>query len=238
MATGTKAIARPDAEEVRAIGVFSDLPAAALQECCATAVPRSVVKGESIFHQGDGPARFHCLVEGWVRVLQAGPDGGLSVIRFVGPGELFGSFAIFAQTPYPADAIAATDAIELSWSEAQLRGLVERHPRIAMNLVAVAAHRLGELQERVREISTQPAEQRIASALLRLSAKGAERKEDGRLDLAFPLRRKDVAEISATTLYTASRTISAWARKGIVASSGRRMSIISPLELKRIADGG
>jgi CRP-like cAMP-binding protein len=224
-------------EDVARIRIFAGLPTAALQEWTERAVRRPLAKRESIFHQGDRPARLHALASGWVRILQAGADGEQSVIRLVGPGELFGAFAMFTDAGYPADATAAEDSLELSWSEAHVRELMGRHPSIAVDLLAVAARRLLELQERVREISTQRAEQRIASALLRLARRAGERHSDGSVDILAPLVRKDIAAVSRTTLYTASRTMSQWQRAGIVASRRGRIAISSPEKLKRIADG-
>src|SRR5690348_17254173 len=90
--------------ELGAISVFADLDGTAQAHCARDAVRRPLSKGEWVFHQGDRPTRFHALLSGWVRILQAGPDGGVSVVRFVGPGELFGSFALFTENGYPADA--------------------------------------------------------------------------------------------------------------------------------------
>jgi CRP-like cAMP-binding protein len=222
---------------VKSIGVFAGLSAQALHDCADCAVQRRLRKGEPVLHQGDRPARFHALRSGWVRIMQAGRDGELSVIRFVGPGELFGAFAIFTGQGYPADATAITESVELSWSEADLRQLIDRHPAIAINLVTLAARRLAELQERVREISTLPAEQRIANTLMRLARKGGKRRADGGVDILLPLLRKDIAAMSATTLYTASRVLSGWARQGLISATAGRLSIMHPWGLERIAEG-
>lgn len=224
-------------EEIAAIGVFAGLPKDALQDIARTAVRRRLVKGELIFRQGDRPARCHAVLSGWVRILQAGTDGELSVLRFVGRGELFGAFAMFTGDGYPADATAVGEATELSWAEAHVRELIGHHSEVALNLVVVAARRLAELQERMREISTQPAEQRIANALLRVARNGGKQCDDGKIDILLPFARKDLAAMSATTLYTTCRVISAWTRKGIVASTGRRVSVTLPDELARIGDG-
>jgi CRP-like cAMP-binding protein len=225
-----------DPGDVAAIGVFAGLPAQALVDCARNAVARRLAKGELIFHQGDRPLRCHALLSGWVRILQAGTDGELAVMRFVGPGELFGSLAMFAGGGYPADATAAMDAIELSWSETHLRALIDRYPVIALNLVGVAARRLGELQERLREISTQPVEQRVANTILRLARQCAETDAAGAIHIAFPLSRKDVAAMSATTLHSVSRVMAGWERRGIVTSTGRRLAVTSLARLTAIAD--
>src|SRR3546814_15909053 len=83
-----------------------------------------------------------------------------------GPGEIFGSVAIFTDHLYPADGIAMVGSTEASWTRADWLGLIERYPRIALNLIAIVGRRLAELQDRVRELATQRPERRIAHTLL------------------------------------------------------------------------
>lgn len=225
--------AKMSATDVAGVEVFSGLDADAQEACASLGVRRSLSAGRLIFSQGEPGARFHALLSGWVRISQAGPEGEQTLIRFIGPGELFGAFAIFTEGAYPAEGIAASESVEISWSEPHIRQLIERYPRIAMNMVALAGRRLAELQERLREIATQPAEQRIANALLRL-AERSHRVEDGAIELEWPLTRKDIAALSATTLYTASRLMARWQRQNIVRSVGRRISVLAAHELARV----
>src|SRR3546814_6583805 len=106
-----------------------------------------------------------------------------------GPGEIFGSVAIFTDHLYPADGIAMVGSTEASWTRADWLGLIERYPRIALNLIAIVGRRLAELQDRVREMATQRAERRIANTLLRL-ARQAGRATGAGTEIGFPLRRK------------------------------------------------
>jgi CRP/FNR family transcriptional regulator, nitrogen oxide reductase regulator len=46
-----------------------------------------------------------------VRVSQTGSDGAEVVLRFIGPGNIFGTVALFADC-YPADATALSDTLE------------------------------------------------------------------------------------------------------------------------------
>src|SRR3546814_2285818 len=58
-----------------------------------------------------------------------------------GPGEIFGSVAIFTDHLYPADGIAMVGSTEASWTRADWLGLIERYPRIALNLIAIVGRR-------------------------------------------------------------------------------------------------
>ena len=106
------------------------------------------------------------------------------------------------------------NSIVASWSEDDLLGLMNRHPQIAMNVIRIIGTRLKDVQERVRELSTQRVEQRVARAVLRLARQAGHSTVDGTA-IEFPLRRKDVADISGTTLHTASRILTAWEKAGL-----------------------
>jgi CRP-like cAMP-binding protein len=215
--------------------LFRELPAAALDAVAAAARVRQFPKDFLIFSQGDEGARAHAVIEGGVRIAQSGSDGAQAVMRFIGPGEMFGTVALFTDGRYPADAITVSETLEASWSEAELRELIARYPQIAINVIRIIGMRLQDVQNRVRELATQRAERRVAYALLRLANQAGLGTAEG-MTIRFPLRRKDVADISGTTLHTASRILTAWEKAGLLVTRNQRLTIRHPAELLRIAE--
>jgi len=211
--------------------LLRDLPDEALVRAHACARVERLPGHHRIFEQGDRCERAYAVAKGSVSIVQAGSDGGQAIIRFIAPGEMFGTVPLFTDHMLPADAITAEPSVVLSWSEADINALIDAYPRMSMNIIRVIGTRLVELQDRVRELATQRADQRLARALLRLS------RHDGNGELAFPLRRKDLAEFSGTTLYTASRMLTAWARAGVLTSIGRRILIHDRAALHFLAEG-
>ncbi|MGH3428030.1 MAG: Crp/Fnr family transcriptional regulator, partial [Mycobacteriales bacterium] len=193
--------------------LFLDLPSAALSEVRAAARPKQLPRQTRIFGQGDPAERAHALLRGGVRISQSGTDGAQTLIRMIAPGEMFGTVALFTDRHYPADATTLSESLEISWSEADLLELIRRHPQIAMNVIRIVGGRLKEAQERVRELSTQRVERRVAQTVLRLARQAGQTTSDGTA-IEFPLRRKDVADMSGTTLHTASRILTAWEKAG------------------------
>src|SRR5215472_14746846 len=122
-------------DTLAAIELFSGPSREALDEAMVPARSRDLAKDTRIFDQGDCAERAHALVDGSVRIAQSGPDGEQVLIRLIGLGEMFGTAALFVDRQYPADAIAITDSLEISWREAELRSLIERHPTIATNII-------------------------------------------------------------------------------------------------------
>jgi CRP-like cAMP-binding protein len=200
----------------------------------ASARLQRFAKDSLIFNQGDGEVRAHSVVDGAVRIAQSGSDGAQVVMRYIGPGEMFGTVSLFTDGRYPADAVAVCDTQVASWSEPELLALMRGHPQIAINVIGIIGKRLQEAQERMRELATQPAERRVAHAVLRLAEQVGHSTTDGTA-IEFSLRRKDIADIAGTTLHTASRILTAWQNAGWLASRKQRLTVRNPTEIRRIA---
>ena len=222
-------------QSLAAADLFLGLPPSVLEIVAAAARTRRARPGTRIFNQGDEGVRAHAVIEGSVRISQSGSDGAQVVVRFIGPGETFGTVALFTDHRYPADATALAETVEASWSESQLLDLMTRHPQIAINAIRIIGRRLQEMQNRTRELATQRAERRLAHALMRLFQQSGRSTPAGTI-IPFPLRRKDVADVAGTTLHTASRILTGWERAGLLVSQGRRLTIQDPSELLRIAE--
>ncbi|MGH6986929.1 MAG: Crp/Fnr family transcriptional regulator [Caulobacteraceae bacterium] len=219
-----------------AMALFEGVGATTLLAAAERARTRLWRRAAVVFNQGDEGVRAHIVMRGAIRIVQSGSDGALAMMRLVGPGEIFGAVALFTDGRYPADAIAMTETCEASWSEADLAALMHADPEVAINLLRIVGARLQEAQNRMRELGTQSAARRLAHTLVRLT-----RQADGQggevTSIAFPLRRTDIAELSGTTLYTASRLLSKWQRAGWLASRRQRLRLLDIEAIKAVADG-
>lgn len=215
--------------------MFGGLALEDLGTVVAAGVLRRLVGGERIFAQGDPGVTCHSLLEGRVKIVQALPDGSQSVLRFIGPGEMYGTVAALMGQPFPADAVAVTDSLEIRWSVPAFRELMRRYPEIGLRSTASAGTRLFDLQSRVSELTSERVEKRIAKALLRL-ARQAGRPVDGGVEIDFPITRQDLAEMTGSTLHTVSRTLAAWDQSGLTGSTRRRIVVRDLPGLERLAE--
>ncbi len=101
---------------------------------------------------------------------------------------------------------------------------MQNYPDITLNALGIVIKRLNELQNRFLELKTEHLEQRIARTLLRLMKRGGKKVHEGVL-IDFPLSRQDIAEFSGTTLYSVSRTLSAWEKQGWVKTSREKIIV-------------
>lgn len=214
--------------------LFHDLNPAELLSIIQAAHTRVVNQDEFFFHQGDAATMLYLLLAGETRLLQVTPEGNQVLLRFIAPGEIFGGVAFLGEATYPVSAQAVSDCTAASWNGETMAQLMKQFPTIAFNAMQHMADRIKELQDRVRELSTERVERRIANALLRLVQQTGQKTPEGVL-INLPLSRQDLAEMTGTTLYTVSRTLRRWEQEGIVDSGRERVVIRIPHRLVIIA---
>ncbi|HET8996831.1 MAG TPA: Crp/Fnr family transcriptional regulator [Acetobacteraceae bacterium] len=215
--------------------LFAGMPAGGLSEVASAASAVRCMPGETLFGQDDPADAFFVLISGRVKIAQVTVEGHQVVLRYIGPGEVFGAVPLFTNTGYPAASIAVTDSMALRWDRATTHRLLQRYPSIVANALTIVGRRLHELQNRYRELATERVEQRVGRAILRLLEKAGHRERSG-VQIAFPLSRQDIAEMTGTTLHTVSRILSEWEKRGVVQGGRMRVIIRDPAALARIAD--
>lgn len=217
--------------------VFRSLPRDALEEIWSRGFRKQLPKGVSLFLQDDPVSAFYVVVVGRLRVTQTTSEGAQVILRYLGPGEIAGYTVLSGGESYPGTVSAVEDSYLLGWSADSIRDLMGRYSQIALNSVSVLGRRYQETQLRLRQLSTEKVERRIAHTLLRLVEQAGRRTPAG-IEIAFPLSRQDLAEMAGTTLHTVSRTLSTWEKLGVVMSGRRRIMVCLPGELGEIAESG
>ena len=220
---------------VRALPVFAGMEPPAFDKLLEQATHRSVPQGRTVFQQGEQAKLFYILVHGRLKVTQVTADGQQLIVRVVNPGDLFGFALVLGRKDYPGTPLALVDSSVLAWPMELMTEFMARHPTLAVKTMQMIGSRLDTAHSRIREISTQEVEQRVAHAIIRL-ADEAGVKEDSGIRIDFPVSRQDIAELTGTTLHTVSRIISQWQGKGWV-EGGRKSLIVRDLRrLKHIAE--
>jgi CRP/FNR family transcriptional regulator, nitrogen oxide reductase regulator len=225
-----------DASLIADFPLFAGLDAEALDDILARAHARHYAKGTPVFSQNEEAHSFFLLLHGRLRVTQVTPHGEQIVVRFVSPGDLFGVAMALGRDSYPGTATAIVDSLALLWPSAAWPELVRRHPVLASNTMRMIGGRLQEAHQRLRELSTEDAERRVAHAVLKLADEAGQASASGML-IDFPLSRQDIAEMTATTLHTVSRIISAWEAAGVIEGGRQKIAIRDRARLQTIADG-
>ncbi|MFP7674490.1 Crp/Fnr family transcriptional regulator [Marivita sp. S0852] len=183
--------------------------------------------GVAVFLEGAPAERFYMLLDGYVRVVRITPTGEQVTSLHIPAGQLMGIAKAIGQDTYPATAMTATESLALSWPMRLWETFVKDYDGFATETYKTLGQRVGEMNNRIVEMATQQVEQRVANALLRLINQTG-RKVEGGIEIDFPITRQDLSELTATTLHTVSRVLSAWERQGLVQSKRKRITVCDP----------
>ncbi|AUQ64675.1 Crp/Fnr family transcriptional regulator [Phaeobacter inhibens] len=220
---------------LRPLPPFSQLADAQIRTILDHASSRGVGPGQTVFAEGDPAETFYLLLDGTIRVVRISSDGEQVTSLHIPPGQLFGIARALGRDHYPATAVAASEALMLCWSTSLWDSFIVDYPGFATETYKTVGARIGEMNARIMEMSTQHVEQRVARALLRLINQSGIKVAQG-IEIGFPITRQDVSELTGTTLHTVSRLLSAWEKDGMVSSKRKKITICDPHRLMLLSD--
>lgn len=221
---------------LRRVDVFREASDQDLKLIAERGIERSLEEGGFFFFQGD-PARYlYILTEGRAKLVQTSTAGQQVNLRTISPWEMFGALGAVRgeQTGYPATAQAIESSTALALESGFLKEFMQTRPHIATGLMELMTGYIQEMQERYRELATERVQRRIARAVLRLAEQLGKKNAVGRIEL--PFSRQELAEITGTTLFTVSRTLSEWERLGLVEAGRERVTILDPHGLVGVSE--
>jgi CRP-like cAMP-binding protein len=224
-----------DKSVVKSFSMFEKMPDCDVEALLAQAVTKRVDAGESFFEQGGPATHFFLLVHGRLKVTQVTPDGQQIIVRVVHPGDLFGFAKALRRLDYPGTAQAVIESLAVCWPTDLWPQFIDRSPHLAVSALNTIGQRLEEAHTRIREMSTEDVERRIAHTVIRLSRQ-AGRAEGSGIRIDFPISRQDIAEMTGTTLHTVSRILSAWESIGLVKGGRQKLLVRDPAGLQALAD--
>ncbi|MEQ8344957.1 MAG: Crp/Fnr family transcriptional regulator [Sneathiellaceae bacterium] len=227
---------RLDSSLIKGMHLFREMADDSMERMLQAALPRRLDSGGIVFVQGEEARHFFVLLDGRLKVTQSNPAGEQIVVRHVVPGELFGIARAIRRPDYPGTAAAVAESLVLAWPSARWDDFVAESPVLAINALQTVGQRLQEAHGRIRELSTEEVERRVAHAVLRLMSQ-AGRKTDEGIAIDIPLTRRDIAEMSGTTLHTVSRLLSSWQERGLVGGGRKRVVVADPHGLFMLAEG-
>lgn len=203
---------------------FRSLPPALLQQVRPQVRERGYLRRKVLFREGQ-PAEFLWAVRrGEVRIVKTTPDARVMTLENIHPGEIFGAVAALEGSTYPATAETVTDCAVWRLSRVSLLGLVRANPALSRDILAIIARRLRGAHSRLRSVAYDPAEARLAQALLRAA-------RDGEAHVT----RRELAEDAGTTVETAIRVLRRLEREGVVRGEVNHLGILDEEQLRRVA---
>lgn len=218
------------------VKLFAGLPLATLDTLTNIAHRRTLDRGDWLFHQEEAAHTVFIVYRGQLRLVQHTADGkDVTMATFV-PGDVIGLVVSLTGDPYPGS-VEALDTSELLGIPGEfLWQLLRNNVDMAVQVIQIVASHLHEAHNRIRELSAERVQQRVARSLIRLVQKVGIKDKGSHIRLDIRLSRQDLAQMNGTTLETISRTLTVWEQAGIIDARREAIIILLPHELMKIAD--
>ncbi len=186
---------------------------------------------EQILDRESTGTDVYFVVDGKVEILNYSPGGREISFAEVARGGYFGELAALDGRKRSASAMAATDTTLASITAPTFKKLLLDHPEIALVVLLNLTEMVRNADDRIMDLSTLSAINRVHSDLLRLAKPG---EPDGNTALIRPIPiHSDIASRAGTTRETVSRVLSHLARVHIVE---RTKDSLEVLDLQRLRD--
>lgn len=215
--------------DLRGISLFEGLNRDAQREL-ERGVVRNFAPGEILWQAGDPSRALHIVLEGQVRVVR-NSGGQQRVVHHEQAGGTLGDVALFAGSPYPATALAATRVTTLALTAGQVHAIIAADPDFAVRLLRRLAERVRHLIGRFDQVSSLSVPARLARFLL-------ERHSAARTEpFSLGMTQQEVAEELGTVREVVVRALRELKSSGAIETAGRgRYSVRDTAALERIAN--
>ena len=205
---------------------LSGLPAANAAVVLGAARRRYFLEGEVLRHAGDPAGHVYLLVSGRARSYTITDQGKRLKILCHTPGDVFGLRALLPRAAtYMVNTEMGRDGTVMVWDRATIWRLALQYPLLLSNALTLMSEHLARYVKLHVALSCHTAEERLAQVLIDLGD------SIGRavpLGTEFDITNEYLADMASVNLFTASRLLSQWHRRGAIVKSRGRVLLRSP----------
>jgi len=214
----------PKPGSLSSIDILSDLSAediARLDDRCNW---RVVPKQEVIIDRQSESRDVYFIVSGRVRIVNYSLSGREVTFDDLDSGTIFGELSALDSQPRSANVLALQKTTVATMSHETFRGLLMEHPQVAIRIMERMAHIIRTSTERIMDLSTLGAHNRVHAELLRL-AQPCEEDDNTAIIKPIPIHG-DIASRVSTTRETVARVLSDLSKSGLVKRENDRLVVL------------
>lgn len=226
---------------IQELTLFEKLPVSSQEALAASSLIERFERGELLWRAGQEAHYFSFILEGHVKLTRPLLDGRELIIEIVDQGATLEQMAALEHTPYVTNAEALDDVRLLRIMRPTFLSQLRQEYALLERLLRGQVERNRALTQRLTELATASAEQRLAMLFWEFAQNHGRRQRspDGQLHIIvrLPLSRQDLASLINTRVETAIRLMSKWGKGGLVRTEDQGFRIIDVERLKALAYG-
>ena len=215
------------------VRLLHNLNAAAIESLEKRGQWRRFARGEQILDRDSTSREVFLVVEGRVEVVNFAVSGQEVAFGHVSKGGYFGEMSAIDGKHRSANIVAVEDSLVLVVPPDLFKEILTQNPPAAMQVLRRMSHIIRTVDDRIMDLSTLRAVQRVYVELLRLAE---EDERSGQCVIrALPVQR-DMARRAGTTRETVSRVLGDLKREHIAERKGRTLYIHDKHRLEEMAE--
>ncbi len=180
-------------------------------------LPRSRIlryqTGQVIYSEDKPSTGIHVVIEGKVTVCRRGDNGRPVVVDIYHMGEFFGESALSHCPDLLEQAVALQDTEVMTWTTAEIEGIVVRRPELAVALMQILVRRLTDYRSRLHSFATDGISPRLVRALIHLSERLGHTNKDGSMQM-IPLTHELISQYVGTSREVVTHFMNRFRREG------------------------
>lgn len=194
---------------------------------------RRYANNEQILDQDSDDHDVYFVVDGDVQVVNYSLTGREIAFARVSAGGYFGELSAIDRRPRSASVIAASKCLLASCPPQTFENLLIDYPELGISVIRKLAGIIRSCDERIMDLSTMSAVQRVYSELLRMASPDPHRENVWRIK-PIPTHKAIASQIS-TTRETVARTMSQLSAAEILERKGSTIWILNRERLEDLA---
>jgi CRP/FNR family cyclic AMP-dependent transcriptional regulator len=216
------------------IPLLADLPEKALSDLAKRCSWRKFVAGELIINRQSDSCDLYFIVEGRSRVVNFSLSGREVTFDDREGGEYFGELAALDGEPRSANVVALENTVVACLSQKGFHDMLVSYPQVAVKILKNLAKIIRISNERIMDLSTLGANNRVHAELLRLASSNIEDDNTARIS-PIPIH-SDIASRVSTTRETVARVFSDLTREGLLKRDKDAIIILDVEQLNDIVE--
>ncbi len=216
-------------------GLFQGVEPEATEALAASMEHIELIKGDTVFSQGEPGDSLYIVLEGKVKMGRRAPDGRESLLAVLGPSDMFGELTVFDPGPRTATAVAVTDVRLARMWQSSLRPWMAERPQIAEQLLRVLARRLRRTNDALADLIFTDVPGRVAKTLLNMAHRFGSRDGDGSWRVTHDLTQEELAQLVGASRETVNKALADFAGRGWLRLEGKSVVLLDEQRLSRRA---
>ena len=208
--------------------VFPSLGDKDIEKLGQLSLPVQYDEGELIVQEGSYAAGVYIIQTGLLSVGKHASKGkDKRVLRFLGPGELFGVEAVFLERE-PINvryATALTDSTLLFFERANILAFSKAHSALYIDLCRWLSREVIMLEFKLTRDAVESIDRNLALVLIALANKYGDRTGNG-IMLDLPISRQTLAEMLGVSIETLMRALKRFRERRLITTAKSRITLI------------